>query len=320
MIKSTFANITFRNTTAYKEFHTDENIVPRDFVREVNAYANLTHEYLCNLLAMDIGPTQCILSIPRAPTDLRHYINNTGRLPSKTRRCFTKQLLCGVTYIHKQGYMHRDLKPSNILVFSSPLVAKISDFGTCIPYIEGRANTIEIGTPNYRAHDCSTEFYTPDVDWFALGLIINEFFAKYSPRFKSPDEFVNLAPPNTCAHYQIATLTHSDRAVRNPLPQTRKRKRCVCVSETNSHKFLRLFCSQYRVDMLAEEQCYRLASFYETRVRVEDMRCFVYAIVLLCSKMVGDVDYDERNFDKSYEEITLMQQKILGVCEGNVMQ
>ena len=38
-----------------------------------------------------------------------------------------RQILEGVAYCHRQGYLHRDLKPQNILVDGD--VLKITDFG-----------------------------------------------------------------------------------------------------------------------------------------------------------------------------------------------
>ena len=46
----------------------------------------------------------------------------------------------GVTMLHATKIVHGDLKPENILLFSAPkrLVAKLSDFGFCSPFIEIR--------------------------------------------------------------------------------------------------------------------------------------------------------------------------------------
>jgi hypothetical protein len=46
----------------------------------------------------------------------------------------------GVTMLHTTKIVHGDLKPENILLFPAPrrLVAKLSDFGFCSPFIESR--------------------------------------------------------------------------------------------------------------------------------------------------------------------------------------
>jgi serine/threonine protein kinase len=46
----------------------------------------------------------------------------------------------GMTMLHATKIIHGDLKPENILLFPAPkrLVAKISDFGFCSPFVESR--------------------------------------------------------------------------------------------------------------------------------------------------------------------------------------
>ena len=40
-----------------------------------------------------------------------------------------KQIVLGVQYMHKLGYMHRDLKPENILIADDNTL-KLADLGT----------------------------------------------------------------------------------------------------------------------------------------------------------------------------------------------
>ncbi|CUS12981.1 unnamed protein product, partial [Tuber aestivum] len=51
-------------------------------------------------------------------------------LPQETVQTITKQLLEGLSIMHKKGITHRDLKPENIFVVTmSPVWVKIGDFG-----------------------------------------------------------------------------------------------------------------------------------------------------------------------------------------------
>lgn len=43
-------------------------------------------------------------------------------------KAYTRQILCGLDYLHTHGIMHRDIKGANILVDNSGFV-KLADFG-----------------------------------------------------------------------------------------------------------------------------------------------------------------------------------------------
>nr|CAH7723927.1 unnamed protein product [Callosobruchus chinensis]CAH7748441.1 unnamed protein product [Callosobruchus chinensis] len=49
-------------------------------------------------------------------------------MPSCDAQKYTKQLLCGLKYLHNLGITHRDIKPENLLI-SQDGDLKISDFG-----------------------------------------------------------------------------------------------------------------------------------------------------------------------------------------------
>lgn len=51
------------------------------------------------------------------------------KLEEPTIRLYTRQILEGVAYLHKNGVIHRDLKGANILIDSDGTV-KLTDFGT----------------------------------------------------------------------------------------------------------------------------------------------------------------------------------------------
>jgi protein serine kinase H len=81
-----------------------------------------------------------------------------------------RQLLCGVSYLHRQGVTHRDLKPENVL-YSSRTADQllISDFGLAS---DQALMTDTCGTPEYIAPEVLMRFaYNNKVDVWAVGVI-----------------------------------------------------------------------------------------------------------------------------------------------------
>ncbi|MCE3216473.1 hypothetical protein HAX54_006647 [Datura stramonium] len=113
---------------------------------------------------------------------LSEKLKNSGdrKFPETEIRKYTKDLLRGLHYIHKCGYVHCDIKPHNILLGEDGQV-KIADFG-----LAKRAESIKDenlrcelrGTPLYMSPEMVTsgEQGTP-ADIWALGCVIAEMAA-----------------------------------------------------------------------------------------------------------------------------------------------
>ncbi|XP_055804565.1 mitogen-activated protein kinase kinase kinase 20-like [Solanum dulcamara] len=113
---------------------------------------------------------------------LSDKLKNSGdrKLPEIEIRKYTRELLKGLHYIHKSGYVHCDIKLPNILLGEDGQV-KIADFG-----LAKRAESIKYdklrcelrGTPLYMSPEMVTagEQDTP-ADIWALGCVIAEMAA-----------------------------------------------------------------------------------------------------------------------------------------------
>ncbi|KAK7269332.1 hypothetical protein RIF29_22057 [Crotalaria pallida] len=93
-----------------------------------------------------------------------------GAFPEAVIRTYTKQLLLGLEYLHKNGIMHRDIKGANILVDNKGCI-KLADFGASKQVVElatiSGAKSMK-GTPYWMApevilqtgHDFSADIWS----------------------------------------------------------------------------------------------------------------------------------------------------------------
>jgi len=97
------------------------------------------------------------------------------KLSSCQKEVLFKQVLGGVAFLHRHGWMHRDLKPSNLGITSgSPPQAVILDFGHAMrrPASGYMVSTPGVGgTISYLAPEMEMGLYTETVDVWALGVV-----------------------------------------------------------------------------------------------------------------------------------------------------
>ncbi|KAK2960352.1 putative serine/threonine protein kinase [Blattamonas nauphoetae] len=101
------------------------------------------------------------------------------------------QILCGLNYMHTNGFFHRDMKPENIMFRKSTV--KVSDFGLAREIRSLPPYTDYVSTRWYRGPELllrSTHYSSP-VDIWAVGCIIAELFMK-TPLFAGASEMDQL--------------------------------------------------------------------------------------------------------------------------------
>ena len=107
---------------------------------------------------------------------------HAGGLPEFDVRRYTRGILCGLRYIHCNGFVHCDLKLSNVLIFGNGDV-KIADFGLAKPAGKMKAAETEErfqwrGTPMYMSpENVNGGEYEPPCDVWALGCAVVEMVA-----------------------------------------------------------------------------------------------------------------------------------------------
>ncbi|KTF90252.1 hypothetical protein cypCar_00037067 [Cyprinus carpio] len=126
-----------------------------------------------------------------------------------------KQILEGVSFLHRSNVVHLDLKPQNILLTSeSPLGdIKVVDFGLSRLVSSGQEIREIMGTPEYVAPEIlNYEPISTATDMWSIGVLVYVMLTGISP-FLGDDKqetFLNISQINIS--YTEEELQHLDRA------------------------------------------------------------------------------------------------------------
>ncbi|XP_070168048.1 cyclin-dependent kinase 4 [Polyergus mexicanus] len=162
--------------------------------------------------------------------DLASYIANyresspQSSIPPNIVKQMSKEILCGVEFLHSHRIIHRDLKPQNLLVTRERRI-KIADFGLAKTYDFEMRLTSVVVTQWYRAPEvllgCS---YATPVDIWSVGCILAEL-CKLEPLFPGSSEgdqldriFQVLGTPSQQAWPENVSLSWTAFPYRQPKP------------------------------------------------------------------------------------------------------
>ena len=113
------------------------------------------------------------------------YLTEGGAFPESIARYYFHQLVSGLSYLHKMGYVHRDLKPDNLLIGSNYEIL-IADFGHSIshkgPKGDGWLIPDDIGTTCYNPQEIYQGSYKGiPADTFMVGVLLFIFLTGVRP-------------------------------------------------------------------------------------------------------------------------------------------
>jgi len=192
--------------------------------REVQIHQVLLHPNIIRLHEIFEDSTRLFLVLEMATGgSLEEFLlKNGGRLDESHTRCFAKQMLDAVDYLHSTGVLQGDLKPCNILLsrvhdHNTPATSvlsdlsrvqiKICDFGLSrkVPSVKYYKRTGDVhkvpytsmrGTMGYIAPEIlKKESYTVAADMWSIGVILYEMlggilpFVPYADCLTLPVEF-----------------------------------------------------------------------------------------------------------------------------------
>ncbi|KAF4378874.1 hypothetical protein G4B88_008344 [Cannabis sativa] len=108
----------------------------RELEEEVNLLKNLSHPNIVRYLGTAREDESLNILLEFVPGgSISSLLGKFGSFPESVIRMYTKQLLLGLEYLHKNGIMHRDIKGANILVDNKGCI-KLADFGASKKVVE----------------------------------------------------------------------------------------------------------------------------------------------------------------------------------------
>lgn len=197
---------------ALKRINTEqeENGFPITAIREVKILKALRHENIVTLKEIVTSkeqggdfPKNVFMVFEYLEYDLFGVLESPEiRLTQDHVKSWSKQLLSGVHYMHKNKVIHRDLKASNLLVNKKGEL-KIADLGLARSWnSDMKRLTNRVITLWYRPPELllGCHEYTPKIDMWSVGCIVAEMFRR-SGFLRGRDEATQLELIfNTCGH------------------------------------------------------------------------------------------------------------------------
>eukprot|EP00731_Ephydatia_muelleri_P032142 Em0023g649a len=169
-------------TVAVKSFYPDKRT---GFQEELLCLTKLKHR---NIVIMhgawwdDAGKENRLIVLEYAPLTLEKvlYDHSDYEYTDNHVMHWSRQIVCGLEYMHGLEMLHRDVKPSNVLLFQDGTLLKLCDFGTAKEIQSTLTNAV--GTIRYMAPEVIIgKHYTASADIFSFAITLWEMITRKRP-------------------------------------------------------------------------------------------------------------------------------------------
>lgn len=154
--------------------------------KEVSLLRNLNHpnivHYYQTDMSKDLYSIDVLLEFVPGGS-LKSILNKYRALEIDIIRCFSRQILLGLDYLHRNKIVHRDLKSANILISFNGVV-KLTDFGSSVRFEEdsGTLSKSLKGSPYWMAPEVvRREGHSFSADIWSFGCVIIEMVTGEPP-------------------------------------------------------------------------------------------------------------------------------------------
>ncbi|KAF7284515.1 cyclin-dependent kinase 20-like [Rhynchophorus ferrugineus] len=170
--------------------------IPKNTLREICALRALKAKNIVKLYDVTSMGSSVMLVMEYLPCSLQDVIRNSNIDLNLPRiKSYSRMLLKGIYFMHKNHIMHRDIKPANLLISPSREL-KIADFGLARIFNSevSRLYSHQVATRWYRAPELlyGSRTYKPSVDMWSVGCIIGEMVNRV-PLFPGETDIEQLA-------------------------------------------------------------------------------------------------------------------------------
>jgi len=167
--------------------------------------------------------------------NLNTYLEKRTSINYLDSKSIFKNILEGLSYLHKMNIIHRDIKPSNIM-FDKNDIVKIGDFGMSIKYEDDNIlqkkivkTENEYGSYNYLAPETiENKEYSVYSDIYSLGIILFELLSTFDTYMEKQDKINKLK--NYTIDEEFSSLYPKELELIKQLTNKDKLKRLSCVS------------------------------------------------------------------------------------------